>query len=64
MAGCRSVGGQLRVPSGFRAAAGTTAELYTNSGWAKEIVPQATGLAMVYVPAGTWARRQRRWATL
>ena len=41
----------LNVPAGFKAA-GTIAEPYTNSGWAKEIVHKKTGIAMVYVPAG------------
>ena len=43
---------ELKVPAGFKAAEGTTAEPYTKTGWAKEIVHAKTGTAMVYVPAG------------
>jgi len=44
----------VRVPAGCRAAAGTKAEPYTKSGWAQEIVHEATGMEMVYVPAGNF----------
>ncbi len=44
----------LRVPEGFRAVAGTTAEPYTKTGWAKAIVHEATGMEMVYIPAGAF----------
>ncbi|HUT56913.1 MAG TPA: SUMF1/EgtB/PvdO family nonheme iron enzyme, partial [Phycisphaerae bacterium] len=42
----------FRVPSGFRAKAGTAAEPYTKTGWAKEIVHEATGIELVFIPAG------------
>ncbi|MBM4142451.1 MAG: hypothetical protein FJ225_02485 [Lentisphaerae bacterium] len=42
----------VRVPAGCRAAAGTKAESYTKSGWAQAIVHEATGMEMVYIPAG------------
>jgi len=44
----------MRVPEGCRAAAGTVAEVYTNTGWAKEIVHEKTGIELVYIPAGTF----------
>jgi formylglycine-generating enzyme required for sulfatase activity len=47
--------GSGKVPSGFRAAASTVVEPYTNTGWAKEIVHEKTGIEMVYVPAGSFA---------
>ena len=43
---------ELKVPAGFKAAEGTAAEPYTKTGWAKEIVHEATGITMVYIPAG------------
>ena len=46
--------GGPRVPEGFRAAPGAVAEPYTNTGWAKAIVHEATGIEMVYVPAGSF----------
>ncbi|MCD6405841.1 MAG: SUMF1/EgtB/PvdO family nonheme iron enzyme, partial [Planctomycetes bacterium] len=42
----------MRVPAGFRASAGTQAEPYTNTGWAKEVVHVKTGIEMVFIPAG------------
>jgi len=42
----------LRVPPGFRALSNTTAEPYTNAGWAREIVHEKTGIEMVFIPAG------------
>ncbi|MBM4142455.1 MAG: formylglycine-generating enzyme family protein [Lentisphaerae bacterium] len=45
---------QARVPAGCRAAPGTQAEPYTKSGWAQAIVHEASGLEMVYVPAGSF----------
>ncbi|MGB2614610.1 MAG: SUMF1/EgtB/PvdO family nonheme iron enzyme [Phycisphaerae bacterium] len=42
----------LRVPEGFRAAEGTQAEPYTKTGWAKEIVHEATGIELVFIPVG------------
>ena len=47
---------KVRVPPGCRAAAGTLAEPYTKSGWAQAIVHEATGMEMVYVPAGSFIR--------
>ncbi|NLF16763.1 MAG: formylglycine-generating enzyme family protein, partial [Lentisphaerae bacterium] len=44
----------LRVPSGFRAAPGAEAEPYTGTGWAREVVHETTGIAMVYIPAGSF----------
>ena len=46
--------GKLRVPAGFKAKAGTAAEPYTKSGWAKEIVHEATGMELVFIPAGSF----------
>ena len=43
-----------KVPAGFKAAAGTAAEPYTNTGWAQEIVHQATGIDLVFIPAGSF----------
>ncbi|MBM3846810.1 MAG: formylglycine-generating enzyme family protein [Verrucomicrobia bacterium] len=45
---------KFRVPPGCRAAAGTKAETYTKSGWAQAIVHEATGMEMVYIPAGNF----------
>jgi len=42
----------MRVPSGFRAAPGTEPEPYTNTGWAKEVIHEKTGIEMVFIPAG------------
>jgi len=42
---------QLRVPDGFRAVAGAADEPYTDTGWAKDIVHEATGIEMAYIPA-------------
>jgi len=46
---------RLRVPPGFRAATDAGPEPYTNTGWAKEIVHEVTGIEMVYCPAGSFA---------
>jgi len=45
-------GAALRVPAGFRAKEGTAAEPYSNTGWAREIVHEATGIELVFAPAG------------
>jgi formylglycine-generating enzyme required for sulfatase activity len=45
---------KLRVPAGCRAASGTQAESYTKSGWAQAIVHEATGMELVYIPAGSF----------
>jgi len=42
----------MRVPAGFRAAPGTEPEPYTNTGWAKEVIHERTGIEMVFIPAG------------
>ncbi|MBM4020502.1 MAG: formylglycine-generating enzyme family protein [Planctomycetes bacterium] len=44
--------GALRVPHGFRAKPGTVAEPYTRTGWARQIVHAATGIELVFIPAG------------
>jgi len=44
--------GDLRVPPGFKATQGTVGEPYTKTGWAKEIVNVATGMELVFIPAG------------
>lgn len=51
-AGTATAGEALRVPEGFRAKEGTTAEPYTETSWAKEIVHEKTGIELVFVPAG------------
>ncbi|MBM4142456.1 MAG: formylglycine-generating enzyme family protein [Lentisphaerae bacterium] len=43
---------KLRVPAGCRAASGAQAEPYTKSGWAQAVIHEASGMEMVYVPAG------------
>ncbi|MGB2614611.1 MAG: SUMF1/EgtB/PvdO family nonheme iron enzyme [Phycisphaerae bacterium] len=43
---------EMLVPAGCRAMAGTAAEPYTKTGWAKEIVHEATGIELVFIPAG------------
>jgi formylglycine-generating enzyme required for sulfatase activity len=43
---------QPRIPAGFRAAPGTRPETYTNTGWAAAIIHEATGIELVYIPAG------------
>jgi formylglycine-generating enzyme required for sulfatase activity len=45
---------KVRVPPGCRAAPGTQAEPYTKSGWAQAIVHEATGMEMLYIPAGSF----------
>ncbi len=42
----------FKVPAGCRAVAGTSAEPYTRSGWAREVIHEVTGIELVYVPAG------------
>ena len=44
----------LKVPAGFKAKAGTDAEPYTKTGWAKEIVHEGTGMELVFIPAGSF----------
>jgi formylglycine-generating enzyme required for sulfatase activity len=41
-----------RVPTGFRPAAGTAPEPFAETGWAREIVHDKTGMEMVFIPAG------------
>jgi formylglycine-generating enzyme required for sulfatase activity len=43
---------RMRVPPGFKAKDGTTAEPYTNTGWAKEIAHEKTGIELVFIPSG------------
>lgn len=43
-----------RAPEGFLPAAETAPESYTNTGWAQEIVHEATGLRFVFIPAGSF----------
>jgi formylglycine-generating enzyme len=45
-------GHALRVPVGCRAVPGTISETYSNTGWAKEIVHEKTGVRLVFIPAG------------
>ncbi|NLF16066.1 MAG: SUMF1/EgtB/PvdO family nonheme iron enzyme [Lentisphaerae bacterium] len=47
-------GQRVRVPGDFHAAPDTAPEPYTGTGWAREVVHTATGIAMVYVPAGSF----------
>jgi formylglycine-generating enzyme required for sulfatase activity len=57
---------KVRVPPGCRAAPGAQAEPYTKSGWAQAIVHGATGLEMVYIPAGGFfmgSTEDETWAT-
>ena len=42
------------VPAGFRATPGSAPEPYTGSGWAREVVHDATGIVMVFIPAGSF----------
>jgi formylglycine-generating enzyme required for sulfatase activity len=42
----------MQVPSGFHASANAVPELHTNTGWAKNIVHDGTGIEMVFIPAG------------
>jgi formylglycine-generating enzyme required for sulfatase activity len=49
-----AVDSSLRVPPGCRAAAGTQAEPYTKTGYAQAILHEASGMEMVYIPAGTF----------
>ncbi len=43
----------LSVPPEFRAKLGTKPEPYKNTGWAKEIIHDETGIEMVFIPAGS-----------
>ena len=43
----------LRVPAGFRAKDGTPAEPYTGTGYALEVIHEKTGMAMMFIPAGS-----------
>jgi formylglycine-generating enzyme required for sulfatase activity len=45
---------KLRSPAGCRVAAGTQAEPYTKSGWAQAVIHEASGMEMVYIPAGNF----------
>jgi len=48
-----------RVPPGFRAAPNATAEPLKNTEWAREVIHEKTGLAMVFVPAGSFEMRSK-----
>jgi formylglycine-generating enzyme required for sulfatase activity len=45
---------KLRVPPGCRAAEGAEAEPYSKSGWAQEIVHEATGMAFRFISPGAF----------
>lgn len=45
---------QLRVPEGFRLAPGAGPEPYTNTGWARAIIHEKSGIELVYIPAGSF----------
>ncbi len=51
VAGCRQ---DFKVPASCKAKPGTAAEPYSKTGWAKEVVHEATGIELVYIPAGTF----------
>jgi formylglycine-generating enzyme required for sulfatase activity len=42
----------LKVPTGFKALEGTSAEPYSKTGWAAQIVHEASGMDLVFIPAG------------
>jgi sulfatase modifying factor 1 len=44
----------LRVPEGFRLAPGAGPEPYTNTGWARAIIHEKSGIELVYIPAGSF----------
>ena len=44
----------LRVPEGFRATEGASAEPYTDTKWAQEVLHTKSGIEMVFVPAGAF----------
>jgi len=50
---------EMRIPAGFRAAAETAAEPYTDTGWAKEIVHEATGIELAFIPVGEFMMGSR-----
>jgi formylglycine-generating enzyme required for sulfatase activity len=43
-----------RLPPGFRLAKGSSEEPYTKTGWAREVVHESSGIALVFVPAGSF----------
>lgn len=45
---------EIKVPAGCKAKPGTAKEPYTNTGWAKEVIHEASGIELVYVPAGSF----------
>ena len=45
-------GQELRTPPGCRPADGSTAEPYTQTGYAKEVVHEKSGVVLLFVPAG------------
>ena len=50
----QAVAAAPRVPPGFRAAPNTTPEPFLNSGFAREVIHEKSGLVMVFVPGGTF----------
>jgi formylglycine-generating enzyme required for sulfatase activity len=50
----QAVAAAPRVPPGFRAAPNTTPEPFLNSGFAREVIHEKSGLVMVFVPHGTF----------
>lgn len=44
----------LRVPRKFRAATRAVTEPYTGTTWAQSIIHEATGIELVYIPAGSF----------
>jgi len=48
----QAVSGAPRVPPGFRPAPNATPEPFLNSGFAREVIHEKSGLVMVFVPGG------------
>lgn len=44
----------LKVPNGFHVAKDSGPEPYTETGWAKEIIHDFTGMSLLYIPAGSF----------
>jgi formylglycine-generating enzyme required for sulfatase activity len=53
--------GTLRVPQGFRAAPGATGEPYSSTGWAEDIIHEASGIEMAFIPAGEFLMGAPGW---
>ena len=54
---------RLEVPPGCRAAEGTEAEPYTQTGYAGEVVHQVSGITLLFVPAGSYTMGGRTTIT-